>query len=318
MHSSLRTIVIASRRSRLARIQAQTVGQMITQADPSVAVEYRWIESQGDQLAHTSLADVGGKGLFAHAVEQTLLSKEADLAVHSLKDLPANEPTDQLIIAAVLPRADVRDCLISPVATTLQQLPQGATLGTASPRRAAQALRLRPDLRIELIRGNIETRLRKVQTQGRYDATLLAVAGLQRAGLEEHAVNQIDPSIMLPAAGQGALAVQCRADDQDTRTRCAPLNDAPTATAVHAERRIVAAMNGDCHSPIAVLIEPTDNNTATQFEIRARVLSLDGKTCLTAEQNAKAEQLDHTTEQVISRLRQDGCDELLRTPAEPR
>jgi len=291
---------------------------MITQTDPSVALEYRWIESQGDQLAHTSLADVGGKGLFAHAVEQALLSKEADLAVHSLKDLPANQTTDELIITAVLARADVRDCLISPVATTLQQLPKGATLGTASPRRAAQALRLRPDLRIELIRGNIETRLRKVQTEGRYDATLLAVAGLQRAGLKEHAVNRIDPSIMLPAAGQGALAVQCRADDQDTRTRCAPLNDTPTATAVHAERRIVAALNGDCHSPIAVLIEPTGNSTATRFKLRACVLSPDGKTCLAAEQHAEAEQLDHATEQIISRLRQDGCDELLRTPATPR
>ena len=291
---------------------------MITQADPSVAVGYRWIESQGDQLAHTSLADVGGKGLFAHAVEQALLSKEADLAVHSLKDLPANEPTDQLIIAAVLARADVRDCLISPVATTLQQLPEGAVLGTASPRRAAQALRIRPDLRIELIRGNIETRLRKVQTEDRYDATLLAVAGLQRAGLEEHAMNRINPSIMLPAAGQGALAVQCRADDQDTKARCAPLNDTPTATAVHAERRIVAAMNGDCHSPIAVLIEPTDNSTATRFKLRACVLSPDGKICLKADQHAEAEQLDHATELIISQLRQNGCDELLRTPAEPR
>lgn len=311
-------MVIASRRSRLARIQAETVGQALIQADSSVSVEYRWIESEGDQHTDTSLADVGGKGLFARAVEQALINKEAAIAVHSLKDLPADQPSDQLMIAAVLARADVRDCLISATATTLQQLPQGATLGTASPRRAAQALRLRPDLRIELIRGNIETRLRKVLTDGQYDATLLAVAGLQRAGLEEYAVHRIDPSIMLPAAGQGALAVQCRVDDHTTRARCAPLNDPVTATAVQAERRIVAAMNGDCHSAIAVLVEPANSGTPTQFKVRARVLSPDGKICLEADQPAPADQLDKTTEQIIVQLRQDGSEELLSTGTTPR
>lgn len=313
MRKSRRPIVIVSRRSPLAQTQAKLVGQSLACVDPKVAVEYRWIESAGDKLAQTSLSDAGGKGLFAAAVEQALLNKEADLAVHSLKDLPAGKMPAGLVIAAVPPRADVRDCLISTSdAKNLTELGRGATLGTASPRRAAQAKRLRPDLQIQLIRGNIQTRLRKVLTDGRCDATLLAVAGLRRAGLIQQARFPIDPSVILTAAGQGALAIQCRLDDHLTLSRCLPLNDPLTAACVHAERQIVAAMGGDCHSPIAALVQPMGQGAHAGFRVRVRVLSWDGQQCLEADQAGPASGLGRLTKQVATKLRQAGCDRLLK------
>ncbi len=202
---SRKPIVIASRRSRLARVQAEMVGRALARLHPRVAVEYRWIESEGDRTTGSLVAH-GGKGLFTRALEQALLNREADLAVHSLKDLPAQD-TPGLKIAAIPKRADVRDCLVArDGVTTIEQLPEQAVVGTSSPRRAAQLRRLRPDARVVPIRGNVETRLAKVLDSADdmpYDATLLAVAGLVRLGVTDQPYHPLAVEQILPAASQG-------------------------------------------------------------------------------------------------------------------
>lgn len=314
MRKSRRPIVIASRRSPLAKAQATAVGNALARIHPKVAVEYRWIESEADRNLEVPLSTEGGKGLFARAIEQAVLKGEADLAVHSLKDLPARPEASSagLAIAAVPPRADVRDCLIAadPAITQISQLPQGAVVGTASPRRSAQLQRLRPDVKVELIRGNVETRLARIQEEKRFDATFLAIAGLSRLGLLKKSGGQpIDIDTMLPAAGQGALALQCRADDHVTISRCLPLNDANAAAAVHAERAIVASLGGDCHSPIAVLVQPT---TGTNVEIHVRVFSPDGRECIQTYHTATFKTLGKVVKQVIAELDTKGARVLLR------
>lgn len=313
MKKSNKPIVIASRRSPLARIQAQWVGEKLGRLHPRLKIEYRWVESQGDKQLDRSLADSGGKGLFVRALEQEILQGDADLAVHSLKDLPAVDSAG-LTIAAVLSREDVRDCLVSHHASTarIEDLPNGAVVGTASPRRAAQLLRLRADLRIEMIRGNVETRINKVLEQRQHDATVLALAGLRRLGLTEHVKAALSVEQVTPAAGQGALAIQCRRDDHVTLTRCLPVNHAQTAVAVHAERRIVAALGGDCHSAIAVLAQPTEVQGKAGFRLRAVALRGDGAEVVEIDQSAPMPQFAKLVKQMISQLRQRGAHRLIR------
>ncbi len=327
MRRSQKPIVIAARRSPLARSQAELVGRALNRLHPKIEVRYRWVESQGDKAVDQSLADQGGKGLFTKDVERLLLAGEADLAVHSLKDLPASDTTG-LVLAAVPRRADFRDCLITPNdLASINDLPHGAVVGTASPRRAAQLLKLRPDLKIDLIRGNVQTRLDKVLNPDgvkRYDATLLAFAGLSRLGLTEHTANPIPVEEMMPSACQGALAVQCRASDHVTLTRCLPLNNPEASTAVHAERQVVAGLGGDCHSPIAVLAEqskepPTParrNADAHWFRLRVRVLSADGSECLEVDEQVKTKDLRRLVKRAIKDLKERGAQKLLKSGRE--
>ncbi len=322
MRRSQKPIVIAARRSPLARIQAELIGKRINKLHPKIEVQYRWVESQGDKSVGQSLADQGGKGLFTKDVEQLLLNGEADLAIHSLKDLPAADTTG-LILAAIPRRANPCDVLITPNAlTSINDLPQGAVVGTASPRRAAQLLKLRPDLKIDLLRGNVQTRLDQVLSPDgvkRYDATLLAYAGLSRLGMTQHLTHAIPLDQIMPSACQGALAVQCRADDNVTLTRCLPLNNPEASTAVHAERQIVAGLGGDCHSPIAVLAEqskqpPTPakrNADAHWFRLRVRVLSGDGSTCLEIDEQVKTKDLRRLVKRTIKDLKQRGAQKLI-------
>lgn len=331
MRRSRKPIVIASRRSRLARVQAEMIGAALARLHPNVEVRYHWIESEGDRHTGVMLAQHGGKGLFTGAIERALLAGEADLAVHSLKDLPAEE-TSGLAIAAIPRRADVRDVLITREGfSNVEQLPQGALFGTSSPRRMAQALRQRPDLKVALLRGNVDTRLRRVLDHApaadrpghlpRYDATLLAYAGLARLGMKEHLAHAIPVDVMLPAACQGALAVQCRTDDHVTLTRCLPLNDPATATAVHAERGVVAALEADCHSPICVLAEPAAppeggakavrNADAHRFRLRVRVLSPDGRQMIEADQTVKTRELRRVVKSVVRDLESRGARDIL-------
>ncbi len=327
--------MIVTRSSPLARAQAQIVGRALNRLHPKIEVRYQYVETEGDTIGDRSLADHGGKGLFTREVERMLLVGEADLAVHSLKDLPANDTTG-LSLAAVPRRADVRDCLITPDGlASIGDLPQGAVIGTASPRRASQLLKLRPDLRVSLLRGNVQTRLEKVLNPGgpkRYDATLLAVAGLTRLGLKEQARHAIPLEDMMPSACQGALAVQCRANDHVTLTRCLPLNNPEASTAVHAERQVIAGLGADCHSPIAVLAEqskqpPTPakrNADAHWFRLRVRVLSADGTQCLETDEEVKTKDLRRLVKRTIKDLKDRGARELFKTgreipplPAEP-
>ncbi len=248
---------IGTRGSPLALAQAREVRDHLARAHPELgeqgAVELTVIRTSGDRFTKRALRELGGKGLFTKEIEEALLAGTVDLAVHSMKDLPSLLPPG-LEVACLLPREDPRDAFVSHKATTLRGLPQGAVVGTASLRRRAQVLGLRPDLRVTDLRGNVQTRLRKVE-DGVVDATLLALAGLRRLGLAAEATAILSVDEMLPAAGQGAIGIECRTDDKRVRALIAPLNDAATATCVMAERAMLAALGGSCRTPIAALAE---------------------------------------------------------------
>lgn len=296
------------------------VGAGLKRLHPHLELRFVWVESEGDKVKTGPLSAVGGKGLFTKAVERVVLSGEADLAVHSMKDMPADEETAGLQIAAVPRRADVRDVLVSRTgAASIADLPEGASLGTSSPRRAAQVLRARPDLRVEVIRGNVGTRIEKATQGPGPDATLLAAAGLSRLGLHEHLGGAVSVEDMLPAASQGALGIQCRRDDHVSLTRCLPLNCAQTSTAIHAERGVVAGLGADCHSPVAVLAQQVDpsktqakrNADAHWFRLRARVLSSDGSELLEIDEACKTRELRRLVAGSVKDLLGRGAGELL-------
>jgi hydroxymethylbilane synthase len=249
---------LGTRGSMLAKTQSGMVAAALERAHPGLRVELIVFKTSGDQITEKPLHEFGGKGLFTKELEQALLDKQVDFAVHSFKDMPTTLPLVEqtnLIVAAVPMREDPRDLLVAARPMTIADLPHGAKVGTGSLRRRCQLLAARPDLQIEPIRGNIDTRLRK-QREGQYDAVVLAMAGIRRAGLFDPATMQpIDPAILLPAPGQGALALQCRRDDMPTRELLAALSDAETAACVEAERALVALLDGDCLSPIAALAE---------------------------------------------------------------
>ena len=209
------------------------------------------IRTTGDQIVDRPLAEAGGKGLFTKEIDEALIQGRVDLAVHSAKDLPTRLP-DGIVIAACLERADVRDAFLSPVASRLEDLPAGARLGTSSLRRKAMALRLRPDLTVLDMRGNVETRLAKLQA-GVADATLLAAAGLGRLGLLDRATGLMDADDWLPAVGQGVIAITARADDATVRGRLAAIDHLETSVALRAERAYLAVLDGSCRTPIGGL-----------------------------------------------------------------
>jgi hydroxymethylbilane synthase len=245
---SHRRFVVGSRGSPLAQRQTQIALHPIRRAHPGIALELRAVRTAGDR-SRASLAEIGGRGVFVAEIERALLDGEIDIAVHSLKDM-LSRPTDGLAIAAVVERADPRDALVSRNGETLAGLPPGATVGTGSPRRAAQLLAARPDLRVAGIRGNVDTRVRKVD-DGDYDATVLAAAGLARLDLLDRASELLPPEVMLPAVGQGALAVQVRAGDQEAIDLVAAADDPATHRATAAERAFEAHLGGGCHAAIA-------------------------------------------------------------------
>lgn len=241
---------IGSRGSPLALVQACEVQSRLAAAcglDPG-HIEIKVIRTTGDVVQDRPLNDIGGKGLFTKEIEEALLNGSIDLAVHSSKDLTTVLPPG-LALSAFLPREDPRDAFISRKAKTLRELPPSAVVGTASPRRQAMVKRVRPDLAIVPLRGNVETRLRKIEA-GDADATLLAVAGLKRLGLLGHATALLDVDEFLPAVGQGAIGIETRADDAATRALLAKINDPDTATAVTAERAFLAVLDGSCRTPI--------------------------------------------------------------------
>lgn len=249
------TLRLGTRGSLLARTQSQWVAHAIEKANPSVHVELIILKTTGDQVQDKPLAELGGKGLFTKELELALLNHQIDLAVHSYKDVPVTMPLvdpSGLMIACVPVREDARDVLASRSGGVgIMDLPQGARVGTGSLRRRCQLLDWRPDLHIEPIRGNIDTRLRKMR-QGQYDAVVLALAGLKRAAMFDSQTMSIIPQDqIIPAPGQGALAIQTRRSDDATGARLAGLHDPSSARCVALERQIVALLEGDCHSPIA-------------------------------------------------------------------
>jgi hydroxymethylbilane synthase len=252
-----RPLRIGTRGSPMALRQTALVRERLVAARPDVApagaVEIVTIRTTGDRVQDRLLAEIGGKGLFAKEIEEALIAEHIDLAVHSLKDLDTWLPAG-LAIACVLPRDDPRDALVSAKATSLVSLPEGARVGTASLRRQAQLLQRRPDLTIVPIRGNVNTRIRKLEL-GEVDALVLALCGLERLGQVGLATEILTREDMLPAVGQGALAIECRASDEGLRRLLEPLHDHKSAACVGAERAMLAALDGSCRTPIAGLAE---------------------------------------------------------------
>ena len=241
---------IGSRGSPLALVQAREVAARIAAAEgiDAEGIEIKVIRTTGDVVVDRVLADAGGKGLFTKEIEEALLDGSIDLAVHSSKDLPTILPPG-LVLAGFLPREDARDAFISQKAQTLGELPPGAVIGTASPRRQALVKMLRPDAVVVMLRGKVETRLRKLEG-GEIDATLLAVAGLKRLGLLAAATAILDPDQFVPAVGQGAIGLETRADDSRTRALVAAIDDADTRAALAAERAFLGVLDGSCRTPI--------------------------------------------------------------------
>jgi hydroxymethylbilane synthase len=260
---------LGSRGSPLARAQAEWVADRLDV--PACLV---WIRSRGDQDAKSALASMGGAGVFTAELDRALLEDRVDAAVHSLKDLPVGEDEGVALVAVPL-REDPRDALVSRDGLRFDDLPAGARVGTGSPRRAAQALRRRRDLRMEPLRGNVDTRVRAVR-EGRLDAAILALAGLRRSGLEEEVSEALDPAWMLPAAGQGALGLVARRGDARVERVLAALAHVPTAAAVAAERAVLHGLGAGCHAPVGALAEVEEGRVV----LRARVLSTDGSACV--------------------------------------
>jgi hydroxymethylbilane synthase len=240
---------IATRKSKLALWQAEHVAALLRAAHADLDVELVPISTKGDRIQDRSLAAIGGKGLFIKELETAMQENRADIAVHSMKDVPADVPAG-LLIGAVLERADARDALVAGRHTRLEDLPESARVGTSSLRRQAQLLAARPDLRIEALRGNVDTRLRRLD-DGELDAIVLACAGLVRLGWESRITARLDPRISLPAVGQGVIGIECRDEDAATRERLAVLEHAATRIAIDAERAFSARLGGSCQSPIA-------------------------------------------------------------------
>ncbi len=246
-HSALR---IATRKSKLALWQAEHVAALLRHAHPGIGIELVPLSTQGDRIQDRSLAAIGGKGLFIKELEVAMLEQRADIAVHSMKDVPADIPAE-FVIAAVLERVDARDALVAgPGIARLEDLKAGARVGTSSLRRQAQLRAVRPDLSVEMLRGNVDTRLRRLDA-GDLDAILLACAGLIRLGFESRISARLDPDVCLPAVSQGIIGIECRGADARTRALLQVLEDPGTRQALDAERAFAARLEGSCQSPIA-------------------------------------------------------------------
>jgi hydroxymethylbilane synthase len=263
-------IRIGTRGSRLARWQANWVAERLRGLHPELTVELVEIKTQGDRDQNSPLTTIGGVGLFTKEIQRSVQSGSVDVAVHSLKDVPTQGPTD-LILAAVPVRDEVSDALVAPKHIALENLPAGARVGTGSPRRRAQVLFLRPDLELVSLRGNVETRLNRT-LDGGLDAVVLAWAGLRRLGLERHVTQRLGPPGFLPAVGQGALAIECRRDDLPVLTLIKPLDDSTARRSVQAERTVMAALEGGCTLPLAAWARDVNEDEAKPDRL---VLALD-------------------------------------------
>ena len=303
-------LTFATRPSALARWQTQWVLAALQAAHPGLICEEKVIITRGDKILDKPLPEIGGKGLFTQELERELLSGEVQCAVHSLKDLPVENP-DGLTVGCIPIRADVRDALISPKGFTLDTLPPASVVGTSSLRRAAQILSARPDISIKSLRGNVDTRLRKV-LDGQYDAIILAGAGLIRLGLDFHITQWLPLDVMLPAPGQGALAVQCRADDEETLSLLSALEDMPTRLAVTAERQFLLGLGGGCAVPVAAYAAVSNQQSA--ISLKGLVASVDGKKLIkvTGEGADPIELGNRLAQEAIAK----GADKILGLPAE--
>lgn len=267
-------LIIGTRQSLLALWQSNHIAGLLRKQYPDCQVTLKKIVTKGDRILDVPLAQIGGKGLFTKEIETELLDGTVDLAVHSLKDMPTVLP-EGLCLTAITTRANVGDAFVSNKYASFSELPQGAVLGTSSLRRKAQLLAVRPDLKIVDLRGNVDTRLRKLD-EGQMDAIILAAAGLERLGHADRIREIIPTTVCLPAVGQGALAIECRSDNKEVRETLAFLNDLPTKQATDAERAFLGLIEGGCQVPIGVHAEVENDNV----KIEAVIASLDGSKVL--------------------------------------
>jgi len=300
------TVRIATRKSALALWQAEYVKAQLEHFHPSINVELVPMTTKGDIILDTPLAKVGGKGLFVKELEVAMLENRADIAVHSMKDVPVEFP-EGLGLEVICPREDPRDAFVSNTIKSFADLPQGAIVGTSSLRRQCQIKALRPDLDIRDLRGNVNTRLAKLD-KGDYDAIILAAAGLLRLEMPERIQEFIEPEVMLPANGQGAVGIECRTNDETLKALLAPLGCAITHVRVVAERAMNRALQGGCQVPIgsyAVL----DNDTVF---LRGLVGSVDGSTIITDEVTGASADAEALGLQLADKLLKQGADVILK------
>lgn len=302
----MKTLKIATRQSPLALWQAEHIRSRLNVLYPDLTVELVKFVTQGDKILDTPLAKIGGKGLFVKELEAALLDGRADLAVHSMKDVPMHLP-DGLTLAVICEREDPLDAFVSNQYARFEDLPQGAKVGTSSLRRKCQILQQRPDLEIVDLRGNVGTRLSKLD-DGLYDAIILASAGLKRLGLADRIRHCLAPVLSLPAVGQGALGLECRADDEKLLALIQPLQHEETSICVRAERALNAYLEGGCQVPIAGYATIVNH----QLRIEGRVGSVDGKTLLKKQLIGSTDQAEQLGEQLAQDLLDQGAGELLK------
>ncbi|MSQ47638.1 MAG: hydroxymethylbilane synthase [Deltaproteobacteria bacterium] len=296
---------IGTRGSALALWQAEWVKARLEALWPGLRVELVPIRTSGDRIQDVSLATLGGKGLFVKEIEEALLAETVDLAVHSVKDLPGDFPNG-LTLSAVPEREDARDILITRNGETLAELPPGTRVGTSSLRRQALLLHLHPGVRIEMLRGNVDTRLRK-QREGIVDATVLAAAGLKRLGLTPQHSSVLDEHVFLPAIGQGALGIETRANDKDVRALVEPLNHLASAIAVSAERAFLRRMGGSCRTPLAAKGTVTEEHV----HLTALIASPDGRILIRGEQEGPHQAVEQIGGSLAERLLAQGGAEIM-------
>lgn len=299
----MKKLVIATRRSRLALWQAEHIQKELQRLHPGLTVELLPMSTKGDEILDRSLESVGGKGLFVKELESAMADGRADLAVHSIKDVPADLPQG-FVLAAISAREDPRDALVSNRYATLAEMPRGAVLGTSSLRRAAQVRERHPGLEVKLLRGNVETRVAKLD-RGEYDAIVLAVAGLVRLGLAARIRSRLSLEESLPAPGQGALGIECLAAREDIQQMLAPLADAATAQCVRAERAVSRALGGSCTLPLGAHAVMHDG----KLDLTALVASEDGRRVLRAR--AAGSDPEEVGARAARSLRDQGADAVL-------
>ena len=299
------SIRIATRRSPLALWQAEHVADTLRRIHPGIKVEIVGMSTRGDKILDAPLAKIGGKGLFVKELEQGMLEGRADIAVHSMKDVPVNFP-EGMHLSVIMEREDPRDAFVSNRFGGLDELPQGACVGTSSLRRECQLAAGRPDLRIEPLRGNVNTRLGKLDA-GAYDAIILAAAGLMRLGFDDRIRARLEPEESLPAIGQGAIGIECRQDDERVNARIAPLHHAPTADRVFAERALNNRLMGGCQVPIAghAVLE------ADGIYLRGLVGTPDGKRILRGERRGSRAEAEALGTALAMDLIDQGAGEIL-------
>ncbi len=298
-------IRIATRKSPLAMWQAEHTAERLTALYPDLIIDIIGMSTKGDRILDSPLAKIGGKGLFVKELEQGMLANEADIAVHSMKDVPVEFP-EGLHLAVIMEREDPTDAFVCNHFETFEQLPQGACVGTSSLRRQCQIAELRPDLRIKPLRGNVNTRLAKLDA-GDYDAIILATAGLMRLGFDERIRTRIAPSVSLPAIGQGAIGIECRSDDLRVNDLMAPLHHRDTDDRVRAERALNARLNGGCQVPIAghAVLD------GERLLLKGLVGNPDGTRILRAEAEGPRSEAEAIGTRVAEDLLGQGADEIL-------